>query len=363
MTAALQPLDQAPVATFDVALLDLDGVVYRGPDAVPHAAAAIAAARARGLGVMYVTNNANRPPGTVAAHLRDLGIPTEATDVTTAAQAAAGLIASEHPSGARVLVVGGDGLREAVQEEGLTVVRSADDRPAVVVQGFAPTLGWADLTEALLAIDAGAEHIASNLDATLPTERGMAIGNGSLVAAVVNATGRPPRSTGKPAPAIFRRAAARAGADRPFVVGDRLDTDLAGARAAGYPGLHVLTGVDDGGALLRCIPEQRPTQLALDLRGMLVPHPGVEREGDVWRCQGAAARLTEVGGVATLAVSVDAGGWLTVTDGTELDLDQLRAACAAAWSAADLAGVPTLLPAPLVDIRVRARPADVGAIA
>lgn len=363
MTATLQPLDQAPVETFDVALLDLDGVVYRGPDAVPHAATAIAAARARGLGVMYVTNNANRPPGTVAAHLRDLGIPTDATDVTTAAQAAAGLIAAEHPPGTRVLVIGGDGLREAVREEGLAVVSSADERPAVVVQGFAPSLGWADLTEALLAIDAGAEHIASNLDATLPTERGMAIGNGSLVAAVVNATGRRPRSTGKPAPAIFHRAAARADAARPFVVGDRLDTDLAGARAAGYPGLHVLTGVDDAGALLRCVPEQRPTQLALDLRGMLVPHPGVDHDGDTWRCAGAAARLTEQDGVPRITVTGEDGGWMTVDHGVELDLDQLRAACAAAWSASDRAGVPTLLAAPPVDIRVRARPADVGAIA
>lgn len=355
----LEPLEAAPAQTFDVALLDLDGVVYRGPDAVAHAPEAIAAARAGGLGVMYVTNNANRPPSTVAAHLTEIGVPTEPEEVTTAAQAAAGLVSSEHAPGTRVLVVGGTGLREALAAEGMTVVRSADDDPAVVVQGFAPEVGWAELTEALLAINAGAEHIASNLDATLPMERGSAIGNGSLVAAVVNATGTMPRSTGKPQPAIFEQAAARAGAERPFVVGDRLDTDLEGARAAGYPGIHVLTGVDLAPALLACVPEQRPTQLAHDLRGLLEPHPAVEQDGLWWCCRGAAARFDSDSGTLIVARGED---HLTLTDGDEVDLDELRAACAAAWDAADHAGVPTVLTR-CPQIRVRPDRKDAGAIA
>lgn len=355
----LVPLEAPPVDTFDVALLDLDGVVYRGADAVPHAAEAIAAAREAGLGAMYVTNNANRPPSTVADHLTELGITTVPEDVTTAAQAAARLIASERPSGARVLVIGGPGLREAVAAEGLEVVDSADDEPAVVVQGFAPEVGWAQLTEALLAIDRGAEHIASNLDATLPMERGSAIGNGSLVAAVVNATGRWPRSTGKPQPEIFRQAAARAEARSPIVVGDRLDTDLEGARAAGYPGMHVLTGVDLAGDLLACIPEQRPTQLAHDLRGLLEAHPAVEREGDQWRCRDAVAGVDA--GTATVSV-VRGGNALALVDGVEISLDELRAACAAAWHAADVAGRPTLLET-RPQIRVTPPTEGAGAIA
>ena len=359
MNGLLLPLEQAPAVAFDVALLDLDGVVYRGPAAVPHAPEAIAAARARGLGAMYVTNNANRPPSTVADHLTEIGVPTGPEDVTTAAQAAAGLVSAEHPPGTRVLVIGGAGLREAVEAEGLVVVESADDEPAVVVQGFAPDVGWRQLTEALLAIDAGAEHVASNLDATLPMERGVAIGNGSLVAAVVNATGRVPRSTGKPQPAIFQQAAVRAGAQRPIVVGDRLDTDLEGARAAGYPGMHVLTGVDLGGALLACVPAQRPTQLAYDLRGLLEPHPAVEREGDWWRCRGAAARFDQGSG----SVIVRRGeAELALADDVEVDLDELRAACVAAWAAADEAGRPTLLAA-RPQIRVLPPAEDVGAIA
>lgn len=336
----LQPLAEAPATLFDVALLDLDGVVYRGPAAVDHAADAIAAARAAGMGAMYVTNNANRPPSTVADHLTEIGVPTAAEAVTTAAQAAAGLVAAEHPTGTRVLVIGGAGLREALTAEGLVPVDSADDAPAVVVQGFAPEVGWPQLTEALLAISAGAEHIASNLDATLPMERGSAIGNGSLVAAVVNATGRQPRSTGKPQPAIFQQAAARAGATNPIVVGDRLDTDLEGARAAGYPGMHVLTGVDLAGALLACVPEQRPTQLAHDLRGLLEPHPAVEQEGARWRCRAAVAWFDADS--ATVRIDRD-GTEAVLTDGVEIDLDELRAACVAAWQAADDAGRPTLL--------------------
>lgn len=353
---------EPPATTFDVALLDLDGVVYRGPHAVPHAPEAIAASRQAGMSVMYVTNNANRPPETVADHLVELGIPTTATEVTTAAQAAASLVAQDYPSGTRVLVVGGDGLRQAVTAEGMTVVTSADDRPAVVVQGFAPTVGWADLTEALLAISAGAEHIASNLDATLPLERGMAIGNGSLVAAVVHATGRAPRSSGKPQPEIFHQAARRAGATAPVVVGDRLDTDLQGARAAGYPGMHVLTGVDGAAALLACAPSQRPTLLALDLRGLLVPHPLVCRDGDWWTCRDAAARVESRGDTRAIVLATE-HGTRDLDEGAEIDLDELRAACAAAWAASDEAGLATVLGADRPQLSVRQRPEDVGAIA
>lgn len=355
----------SPADAYDTALLDLDGVVYRGAGAVPYAVEGIAELRRQGRGVMYVTNNANRPPHAVAEHLADLGIPTRDDEVTTAAQVAAALVASEHPAGTGVLVIGGPGLREALTAAGLRVVESADDRPAVVVQGFAPSVGWTELSEALLAIERGAEHIASNLDATIPLERGIAIGNGSLVAAVANATGRPPRSAGKPQPEIFVEAARRAGASNPLVVGDRLDTDLAGARAAGYPGLHVLTGVDGPLELLRCVPEQRPSLLAHDLRGLFVPHPAVERVGDWWRCQDAAARVDGEPGSAVVTLAAD-GGTRELRGPVTLDLDELRAACAAAWAASDEAGLPTALGAGDkhgVDISVRPRQEDVGAIA
>ncbi|UFU04292.1 HAD-IIA family hydrolase [Ruania suaedae] len=322
---------------YDVALLDLDGVVYRGAHGVEHAPEAIAAARAAGMRSMFVTNNAARSPQTVARHLTDLSVPTGPEEVTTAAQAAAALVAGEADESTRVLAIGGDGLREALLEQGLTVVDSAADAPTVVVQGFAPSLGWADLAEAVYAITAGASHIASNIDATLPTERGMAPGNGSLVAAVVHATGVQPRSTGKPQPEIFQQAASRAGGRHPLVVGDRLNTDLAGARAAGFAGLHVLTGVDGIGEVLCASPGERPSYLAADLRGLAHAHPQPQRQGEAWVCGEARAV------VRSRELTLERAGGAVAFGAQPVTLDEFRAAAAAAWDASDAAGVATIL--------------------
>ncbi len=328
--------------SYDVALLDLDGVVYRGEHAVAHAAAALAAAREAGMQMMFVTNNASRTPDVVARHLTDLGVPTGPEEITTAAQAAARMVAQDADERTRVLPVGGEGLRRALLDEGLKVVESAEEQPTVVVQGLEKSLSWADLAEATYAINAGASHVATNMDSTLPTDRGMAIGNGSLVTAVVHATGVRPRAAGKPEPEIFRQAATRAGAGRPLVVGDRLNTDLAGARAAGYPGLHVLTGVDGPAELLRARAEERPGYLGTDLRALALPHPAPQPgEENSWTCRDAVARSH---GQTVLVRRPD--GEIDLHTGAELTLDELRAACAAAWAASDDAGVSTVLGAP-----------------
>lgn len=331
--------------SFDVALLDLDGVVYRGDVAVPHAAEALTRARDAGMQMMFVTNNASRTPDTVARHLTDLGAPTGPEEVTTAAQAAARMIAADADEATRVLPIGGEGLRHALLDEGLTVVASADEGPTVVVQGLDKSLGWHDLAEATYALNAGATYVVSNLDATLPTDRGMAIGNGALVQAVVHATGVRPRSAGKPEPGIFTQAAGRAGARAPIVVGDRLNTDLAGARAAGYPGLHVFTGVDGPDEVLRARPEERPSFLGADLRALGEPHPAPSPgEDGRWTCRDAVAQ--ERAGTVVLH---RADGEV-VLDGAEISLDELRAACAAAWAASDEAGVATVLAAPTAPV-------------
>jgi HAD superfamily hydrolase (TIGR01450 family) len=322
-------------AAFDAALFDLDGVVYRGAYAVPHAAEAIRAARADGLRTMFITNNANREPGAVADHLSTLGVAAEAGDVVTSAQVAAKLLADELPAGSRVLVVGGAGLDTAVREVGLTLVSSADDAPDAVVQGFAPTVGWAELTEASYAVRAGARYVATNLDLTIPTDRGIAPGNGTLVGVVRAATGVEPTSAGKPEPAMFTLAAERAGAARPLVVGDRLDTDLAGARAAGQHGLLVLTGVSGPADAVAARPEERPHFLGLDLRALLEPHPAPHRDDDgTWRCGSASARVE-----AARVVVDDGDGWSGDLASGEaavtVSLDALRALCCAAWEAQD----------------------------
>jgi HAD superfamily hydrolase (TIGR01450 family) len=327
---------EIPLAdAFDAGLFDLDGVVYRGPFAIPHAGRAITAARGRGLRAMFITNNANREPETVAEHLTTLGVPAAGADVVTSAQVAARLLADDLPAGARVLVVGGEGLYSAVRDAGLTVVSSADDQPDAVVQGFAPTVGWQQLTEASYAVRAGARYVATNLDLTIPTERGIAPGNGTLVGVVRAATGVEPTSAGKPQPAMFALAAEQAGAARPLVVGDRLDTDLSGALAAGQPGLLVLTGVSGPADVIAARPEERPRFLGLDLRALLEPHPATRPDpAGGWRCRGARAVVD-----AARVVVDDPEGWsgdLAVGDeAVTVTLDALRALCCAAWEAQD----------------------------
>ncbi|MBO3087392.1 HAD-IIA family hydrolase [Cellulomonas dongxiuzhuiae] len=313
--------DEPLVRRYDLALVDLDGVAYRGHDPIDGAAEGLAGARAAGMRLVFVTNNASREPEAVAEQLSGLDIPTHAGEVMTAAQAAAELLATRVPTGATVLVVGGAGLHTAVAAKGYRIVASADDGPVAVVQGFAPEVGWTQLAEAAYAVRAGAWHVASNLDLSLPTARGFAPGNGALVGAVRAATGVEPSSAGKPSPTMYRLAVDRAGATRPLVVGDRLDTDLAGARAGDIPGLHVLTGVSTARDAVLAVPGERPHYLAGDLRALLVPHPEPVRDEEWWSCRGAAARV--VSGALELR-------------GTAHDpVDLVRAACAAAWDAVD----------------------------
>jgi HAD superfamily hydrolase (TIGR01450 family) len=320
-----QPLSKA----FDGAISDLDGVLFRGADAVPHAPAAVERARAAGMNFAFLTNNASRTPGAVAAKLGSVGIPASANQVVTAAQAGAELLAQELPAGAKVLVVGAQGLISAVEEAGFKAVFHADDAPAAVIQGWGPNVGWKDLAEAAYAIGHGAKFFASNLDRTLPTEFGLAPGNGSLVQALVSATGVTPKASGKPQAAIFQLAAQRIGAKNPLVIGDRLDTDLAGANNAGFAGLMVMTGVNRPVDAFLAPPSQRPGLLAWDLRALANPHRAPQLKGERW-----------VSGESEAWV---ANGRLRVTafGGQDTSDDALRAAAAACWSAID-AGQPVV---------------------
>jgi HAD superfamily hydrolase (TIGR01450 family) len=306
---------------FDVALLDLDGTVYVGHRGIPGAAAAVAAARDAGLHPLYVTNNAARTPQVVAAQLTALGLAAAAEDVVTSAQAGARLVRERLQTRAPVLVVGGDGLRSAVAAEGLEPVSSAENKPLAVVQGWAPELAWPLLAEAAYALATGLPWIATNTDRTLPTDRGVAPGNGSFVALLSGVVGRSPDAVaGKPSPALLSLAVSRAGATRPLAVGDRLDTDIAGANAAGLPSLLVLTGVTGPADLLVAVPEQRPTYVSRGLTGLLAAHPAPTAEDGAWSCGQASAAVDD--------------GVLRVRDAGD-PLDRLRAACAAVWAAAD----------------------------
>jgi HAD superfamily hydrolase (TIGR01450 family) len=314
---------------FDVALLDLDGVVYIGAHAVPGAVEALAAAKAAGMRLAYVTNNAARPPRVVAEHLDELGIAATADEVITSSQAAARYLAERLDAGARVLVVGTTGLEEALRERGLVPVSSAEDDPAAVVQGYSPTLDWAQLAEGAVAINRALPWVATNIDPTVPSSRGPLPGNGSLVAALRHATGAQPVVTGKPDPAMHRETVIRTGAKTPLVVGDRLDTDIEGANAAGCPSLLVLTGVTAADELLAAPAALRPTYLARDLHGLLQAHPAVTRTADRAHCRGWTAHAA--GPELHLAWDGAACGESPAAD----PIDALRALCVVAWAVAD----------------------------
>lgn len=309
----------------DLLLFDLDGVVYVGEDAVPGAVHALARAHAEGRATGYATNNASRTPDEVAEHLQRLGIPARPEDVTTSSQAAAQLVVERLGEGTRVLPVGGPGVRAALEAAGLEVV-GPDGRPDAVVQGFGRQLGWSDLADAASAIQGGALWVATNTDLTLPTERGPMPGNGSLVGAVRNAVDVDPLVAGKPEPTLFRAAADRVGASNPLVVGDRLDTDVAGAVRAGMTGALVLTGLHGAAQLLAAPREQRPDLVLTTLAALHEAPP-------------ATARLEEGGAVCGAArVAVDGALLVAAPGSPEPDApledlaDLLRAACAAAWS-------------------------------
>lgn len=321
----LRGCERALTEAYDTALLDLDGVVYAGGAAVPHAVEALAAAREEGMRLAYVTNNAARTPQTVAGHLTRLGVPARPEEVITSAQAVARIVAEELPRGARVLSVGGEGLRVALAERELEIVESADDAPAAVVQGYGgPELAWGRLVEAALAVGRGVPWFASNTDLTVPSGRGIAPGNGAAVEVVRIATrwmrdAPEPRVAGKPQPPMHRETILRTGARRPLVVGDRLDTDIEGAHAGGVDSLLVLTGVTDAAQLPAAPPWHRPTYVAADLRGLSAVQPAVEASGRGFRCGGWTATAAE-----------DA----LVLEGDGEPVDGLRALCGAAWAAA-----------------------------
>ena len=313
---------QALSTQYDLAMLDLDGVVYLGADPIDGAAPALTTARERGLRLAYITNNASRTAHQVAEKLREMGMPEVSDeDVVTSAQAVAHLMADDLPAGSAVLVVGGEGLRAPLEERGLRCVSSLDDSPVAVVQGFHADIGWHELSEASYAIQSGLPWYASNTDLTVPTARGIAPGNGSLVQAVRNATGAEPIVAGKPQRALFDETIARVGGTHPLMVGDRLDTDIDGAINAGIDSLVVLTGVSSLQEIADAGREHRPTFVSKDLRGLDEMHHDITIDDDRARCGDALVELVD--------------GTVTVKEGDPSATSTLRAVVALAWHVRD----------------------------
>ncbi|MEN9854786.1 MAG: hypothetical protein RLZ30_895 [Actinomycetota bacterium] len=265
------------IDSFDSLLLDLDGVVYRGKKAIAGAVESITKAQRLGKSVGYITNNASRTPSQIAMQLREFGIRIEDHQIIGSARAAAKLLAGKIPSGSKVLVVGGEGLRTEVEALGFSLVASSEELPSAVIQGFSPEVGWKDLAEAAFAIQNGAIWIATNQDWTLPLEKGIAPGNGTLVGAVHTAVGILPEFAGKPFRPIFDSALSELGFQKPLVIGDRLDTDIKGAVAAGLESAAVLTGILGNRELLGAKSDERPNYILTDLSELFRDYPKPKR--------------------------------------------------------------------------------------
>ncbi len=325
---------------FDGIVCDLDGVIYRGHDGIPHAVESLLSALSSGVRVVYATNNASRSPAEVAAHLDSLGLPGPGSRVVTSAQAGASYVAQRCPRGSRVLAVGGPGVSLALQEAGLLPVSaratsaqspSSGEPPVAVLQGYGAQVDWTDLAETAYAVQAGALWVATNIDSTLPTDKGVAPGNGALVGAVRQAVNVDPVVVGKPHTPLYELSVSVLGTsiEATLAIGDRLDTDIMGATAAGMDSLFVFGGVHGWADVVCAQQAARPRFVATDLRSLHLvyaePFQDIQ-DASRWLCGEAQAW-------------VSARGELVVSQTGALN-ERLRAALAALWHAGDARGRP-----------------------
>ena len=325
---------QSLETTYDLVMLDLDGVVYVGREAVAGAADHLRRAAQAGARCAFVTNNASRPAEAVAEHLRELGVDADAGDVVTSAQAAASLVVERHGEGSVVRLLGGEGLWQSFRDAGLHPVPAVDEPgsdaegstdPVALVTGYGPDVRWSEVMRAAVLVRDGLPWVASNTDMTIPTAYGVAPGHGVLVDTLRRFSGVAPDVAGKPARPLLDETISRVGGAHPLMVGDRLDTDIEGGRNSGVDTLLVLTGVTGLPEVLGAAPEARPTYLAPDLGGLHETHEAPQHHDGAWRLGGWVARVED--------------GRLEVT-GAGSPGDWWRAVACAAWEHLDETGEP-----------------------
>lgn len=302
---------------YDLLLCDLDGVIYQGQEAINGSVETLDRLLAEGLPIGYVTNNSSRKPESIAQQLLDFGLATTADQVISSGLTATELLSSLIPDGSKVMVIGGEGLKWFASQAGYELVDSSDDNPVAVLQGFSPDISWRDLAEASYAIANGAKWIATNNDWTLPQERGIAPGNGTLVSAVHTAVGSFPLFAGKPEPAIYQTALHRFKKESPLFIGDRLETDILGANRAGLDSAVVLTGIVSRKDVLAASELERPKYILESLKDLLSDyhHPVQTKRG--WRCGDALVELL--------------GDKVMVVEGNPESIYALRAAASVIW--------------------------------
>lgn len=251
---------------YDCLLLDLDGTLFRGEAAVPGAPEALDRLRAKGKRLVFMTNNSSRTAQDVTEKLLGLGFAAAPQEVVTSSSVTSELLASRGITSA--FVVGESGIRGSLQEHGIALV-GADDRADCVVVGWDRDATYGSLRDACVHVQRGAMLVATNPDTAFPAGGVLWPGAGALLSVITSTTGAQPEVIGKPFPAIFEASLEAAGGGRPLVVGDRLDTDIAGASDLGWDSLLVLSGIasrDDLGEASAI-----PTFVGEDVAALLAP--------------------------------------------------------------------------------------------
>lgn len=259
---------------YDQVILDLDGCVWVGDEPVPGSPAAVAALREAGKRVAFATNNSWHPAEDQVARLWGHGIQASLGDVVTVGGAMQHLL-HETRGGRSAFVIGGASLKANVADAGLTVLNGSDraEHADVVVMGGTDDVTYDDLRIATLAARRSGDLLATARDPTLPMPGGHWPGTGALLAAVETASGITGQIVGKPEPQLFLTALDRFGEGRTLAVGDRLDTDVAGATAAGVDAALVLSGgmtPDEAEAAIAADGAPQPVEVAPDLRTLVL---------------------------------------------------------------------------------------------
>jgi 4-nitrophenyl phosphatase len=268
----------ASLSSFLVYVFDLDGVLYRGDDAVEDAPEAIAALREAGKQLFFLTNNSSQPRRVYVEKLTRLGMPCTEDEIVTSSSATADYLQQRGVKDARILAVGGPGIADELGRVGLTVEYASEPFPDhsraydYVIAGIDWHFDYHRLNRAMQAIRGGATFIATNRDAQYPMEGGMFVpGGGAIVAAIATASGVEPITMGKPEPTGLQTILTRAGvwAHEALMVGDRLDTDIACGNRLGVPTLLVRTGISTEADAQSAPDALRPTYSAATLKGLI----------------------------------------------------------------------------------------------
>ena len=242
--------------SFDALMCDLDGVLYRGTEPIRGAARAIRELREQGIKVVFATNNSRPTLDDYISRLTDFDVPVTAGDIVTSGGVTAELLAQRGHSGDKALVRGGVGLRRTLEDVGIHIVDSAAQEPDLVVVGWDLDFNFDAMREAARAVLAGAVFIGTNEDAAWPAPEGLWPGTGAIIASIEVAAGRKAEIMGKPHKPMLDVVATRFGDHtKGAAVGDRPDTDLAGAHERGWTTILVLSGVTDASAAKSLDPQ------------------------------------------------------------------------------------------------------------